>query len=175
VSDLGSNKWWLFWTVLVTLFGILIYSLTGFPKSFIGKTEKTSLARPLAISSSDLNNINKMLDSNKEMPTEAEKLIAFTKKTVCRRNVEIINTMVEFWSVKHDGLWPRDDLSDIGRDKNYFPKGVPACPIDGSPYRLDPVSHRVKGHEHPGIQFDLKEMNVMDAELEKTQNNRNSN
>ena len=152
------------------LSSVLLYSLFGFQKSGAAKIVKKPSGSPVVINPSALNKISKMLDSNKEMPSEAEKLVAFTKKTACRRNVQIIDTMVEFWNVKHDGLWPRNDLSDIGRDNNYFPKGVPSCPIDGSPYRLDPVSHRVLGHDHPDIQYSLKDMNIMDADLEKAQN-----
>jgi hypothetical protein len=165
VNDSGSNKWWLFWAVVIALAGILVYSLTGFPKTGIAKNENIKPSVKKTISTSDKRIINKLLDSNKNIPTDAEKLIAFTKKTVCRRNVQIINTMIEFWNVKHEGLWPRNDLSDIGKDKDYFPRGVPVCPVDGSPYRLDSLSHRVIGHEHSDIKFDYKEIDGLGAEL----------
>jgi len=63
----------------------------------------------------------------------------------CAKNALRINLEVERWhSAK--GVWPKDDLSDIGADPEYFPDGLPVCPIDGSPYELDPVTHRVNRH-----------------------------
>ena len=50
----------------------------------------------------------------------------------------------------HNGVWPADNLSDIGADVNYFPDGLPTCPVSGQPYRLDPMTHRVVGHAGPG-------------------------
>lgn len=59
-----------------------------------------------------------------------------------------IELQVERWF--HDfGSWPALNLGDIGRNPLYFPDGVPTCPVDGTPYLLDPVTHRVVGHEHP--------------------------
>ena len=37
-------------------------------------------------------------------------------------------------------------LSDIGADPNYFPDGLPTCPVSGQPYRLDPTTDRLVGH-----------------------------
>jgi hypothetical protein len=77
-------------------------------------------------------------------------MIAFAQKTGCRQNVQAINNAVEAWHVVNS-QWPRDDLGDISRDRNFFPNGIPPCPVDGSIYRLDPRSHRVLGHTHPEI------------------------
>jgi prepilin-type N-terminal cleavage/methylation domain-containing protein len=69
------------------------------------------------------------------------------KKNACAQNVANINTQVERWYFEK-GSWPAADLSDIGADNSYFPDGVAACPIDGSAYALDAVTHRVTGHSH---------------------------
>ena len=80
----------------------------------------------------------------------AEDTVMFTLKTACRLNVMQINKAVERWHLI-EGQWPKDDLSDIGRHKDYFPSGIPKCPVDNSRYRLDPDTHRVAGHTHNRI------------------------
>lgn len=45
-----------------------------------------------------------------------------------------------------EGKWPANDLSDIGANPDYFPGGLPACPIDGTQYELAPDTHKVSGH-----------------------------
>ncbi len=170
--DNESSKWWLFWTVSAVLAAMLVFSFTGFPVSLAQKETST---KPPPSRSAGLNKykhippgqIKKLIDANKEELTDAEKLILFTQKAVCRRNVQTINTMVEFWHVREGGLWPRDDLSDIGRNKDYFPSGVPRCPLDNAPYRLDPVSHRVIGHGHSDIQLDFKDIPGLKYEIEE--------
>jgi len=86
-----------------------------------------------------------------EADSGAHSIIDFTKKVACRHNVKVINTMVEVWYLQHDGEWPKLDLSDIGRDKDYFPRGLPRCPVNGEAYRLEPGVYRVLGHEHGDI------------------------
>jgi len=160
-----SNKWWLFWTVTAVLGALLVFSFTGFPVS-LAKKEPPPQTSPVLVKTNKFGHVppgqirkmKKLIDAGQQELTDAEKLILFTQKSVCRRNVQTINTMVEFWHVREDGLWPREDLSDIGRNKDYFPSGVPRCPLDNSPYRLDPVSHRVLGHEHADIQLNYKDI-----------------
>ena len=72
---------------------------------------------------------------------------AEAKNNACARIKAQINTMVELWYFRK-GKWPKANLSDIGADPEYFPEGIPTCPVDGSKYKLDPVTHRVKGHNH---------------------------
>jgi len=72
---------------------------------------------------------------------------AEAKKNACAQNVANINTQVERWYFEK-GTWPADDLSDIGADPDFFPEGLPTCPVDGSAYNLDARTHRVKGHNH---------------------------
>jgi prepilin-type N-terminal cleavage/methylation domain-containing protein len=67
------------------------------------------------------------------------------KEKTCIHNRSEINITVERYYL-HTGSWPANDLSDIGADANYFPDGLPTCPVTGAPYRLDPTTHRVVGH-----------------------------
>ncbi len=72
---------------------------------------------------------------------------AEAKKNACAQNIANINTQVERWYFEK-GTWPANDLSDIGADPDFFPEGLPTCPVDGSAYNLDASTHRVKGHNH---------------------------
>lgn len=71
------------------------------------------------------------------------------KEKTCYHNRAEINITVERYYI-HTDTWPADDLSDIGANKDYFPDGLPTCPLTGHPYRLDPTTHRVVGHDSPG-------------------------
>jgi len=66
---------------------------------------------------------------------------------VCEGNVARINMAIEKWFFDK-GRWPAADLSDIGRDRAYFPNGIPRCPVTREPYRMDPQCHRVRRHSH---------------------------
>ena len=70
------------------------------------------------------------------------------KDKSCLHNRAEINITVERYYL-HNGIWPADDLSDIGSDPDYFPDSLPTCPTSGQPYRLDPATHRVVGHIGP--------------------------
>jgi prepilin-type N-terminal cleavage/methylation domain-containing protein len=67
------------------------------------------------------------------------------KEKTCVHNRAEINITVERYYL-HNSSWPANDLSDIGGDPDYFPDGLPACPVSGAAYRLDPTTHRVVGH-----------------------------
>jgi prepilin-type N-terminal cleavage/methylation domain-containing protein len=67
------------------------------------------------------------------------------KEKACYHNRAEINITAEQYYI-HTGNWPATDLSDIGADPNYFPNGVPTCPVSGAPYRIDGTTHRVIGH-----------------------------
>ena len=58
------------------------------------------------------------------------------------QNKAEINSAVERWYFEK-GVWPANDLSDIGADDDYFPDGIPTNPVDASSYTLDGTSHRV--------------------------------
>lgn len=64
------------------------------------------------------------------------------KAKLNHHNKAMINATVERWYVEQ-GVWPADNLSDLSADANYFPNGLPANPIDGSAYQLNPTTHRV--------------------------------
>ncbi len=71
-----------------------------------------------------------------------------TKKNTCYMHVRDIEVQAELWYRDH-GSWPAVDLGDIEADGDYFPDGLPSCPVDGAPYALDGTTHRVTGHGHP--------------------------
>lgn len=49
---------------------------------------------------------------------------------------------------KANGTWPATTLTDIAIDPDYFPEGVPTCPVDGSSYAIDGSTGAVIGHTH---------------------------
>jgi prepilin-type N-terminal cleavage/methylation domain-containing protein len=71
------------------------------------------------------------------------------KQSSCLHNRTEIDITVERYYI-HTGDWPDDNLGDIGADLDYFPDGLPVCPVSGDAYQLDPTSHRVIGHSGPG-------------------------
>jgi type II secretory pathway pseudopilin PulG len=54
-----------------------------------------------------------------------------------------IATAVEQYYVE-TGRWPATDLSDIGANSAYFPDGIPASPLTGQSYRLNPETLQVE-------------------------------
>jgi hypothetical protein len=64
---------------------------------------------------------------------------------MCVHNRAEINITIEQYFM-NTGNWPATDLSDIGANINYFPDGVPTCPVTGAAYRIDPTTHRLVGH-----------------------------
>jgi general secretion pathway protein G len=64
------------------------------------------------------------------------------KQSVVEHHKGTIDATIERYYLEQ-GAWPANDLSDIGADLNYFPNGIPVNPVDGAPYALDPVTHRV--------------------------------
>ena len=64
-------------------------------------------------------------------------------ENACACNVEILNTQVEIWAAIN-GSYPAD-LSVLTSDKTYFPRGAPACPLDGT-YSLNADDVAVCSH-----------------------------
>ena len=58
-----------------------------------------------------------------------------------------IEVQAELWN-HNTGSWPASSLATIGADLNYFPEGLPTCPVDGTTYTIDPATGRVVGHAH---------------------------
>lgn len=64
----------------------------------------------------------------------------------CEMNRSIINKQVEAYYFV-EATWPLDDLTDIKTNENYFPDGIPTCPVDQTSYVLRPSPyHRISGH-----------------------------
>ena len=64
----------------------------------------------------------------------------------CEMNRSIINKQVEAYFFV-EATWPVDSLADIKTDYDYFPDGVPTCPVDETSYVLRPSPyHRVSSH-----------------------------
>ena len=74
---------------------------------------------------------------------------ATAKINSCYQNKAVINTAVERWYFEN-GAWPLAALTDIGADTDYFPEGIPVCPVDSTVYAMDPIAgnNRVMGHAH---------------------------
>lgn len=64
----------------------------------------------------------------------------------CFSNVRSIESMVDSWYIEK-GIWPADNLGDIGADRTYFRRGLPRCPVTGVSYGLDSSTHRISGHD----------------------------
>ncbi|HOO56222.1 MAG TPA: type II secretion system protein [bacterium] len=68
------------------------------------------------------------------------------KVQACEMNRAIINKQVEAYYFI-EATWPLDSLTDIKTNDNYFPDGIPTCPIDETSYELKPSpKHRVTSH-----------------------------
>lgn len=64
----------------------------------------------------------------------------------CEMNRAIINKGVEMYFFT-EGTWPVNNMSDIRANVNYFPDGIPTCPVDYSNYTLAASPwKRVTGH-----------------------------
>jgi len=64
----------------------------------------------------------------------------------CEIQRSIINKQVESYFFA-EATWPLDSLADIRTNVNYFPDGVPTCPVDLTSYVLVPTPvKRVSGH-----------------------------
>lgn len=59
------------------------------------------------------------------------------------QNISEINSAVERWYFEK-GTWPANDLSDIAKDMNYFPQGLPKNPVSGAVYTLNATTHRAQ-------------------------------
>jgi type II secretory pathway pseudopilin PulG len=69
------------------------------------------------------------------------------KKNTCYTLKGNLEVQAQLW-YRNKGAWPAANFSDMAADASYLPEGLPACPVDGSAYVLDPATHRVVGHAH---------------------------
>lgn len=58
-----------------------------------------------------------------------------------------IEIQAEVWN-HNTGSWPATNLAIIGADINYFPEGLPTCPVDGTAYTVDTATGLIIGHNH---------------------------
>lgn len=67
---------------------------------------------------------------------------------VCRSNCGHIHSAVERYR-ENEGAWPSSDLSELDGHLDYFPDGIPVCPVSGDAYYLDTTGslYRVPGHQ----------------------------
>lgn len=73
--------------------------------------------------------------------------ISEADRQACFANQGNIELQVQLWR-RNTGTLPSSNLSAIGTDTEYFPEGLPVCPVDGSPYTIDTTTGLVTGHTH---------------------------
>ena len=69
------------------------------------------------------------------------------KTAACHTYIGDIEVQAELW-MHNTGAWPAANLSNIGGDLNYFPAGLPTCPVDQTSYTINTSTGRVIGHNH---------------------------
>jgi len=73
--------------------------------------------------------------------------ITTANKNACWTNRGDVELQVKLWQ-RNYGAYPQANLGDIGADTNYFPEGLPTCPVDGTSYTIDTTTGLVVGHTH---------------------------
>ena len=71
------------------------------------------------------------------------------KEKICFHHRAQINAASERYYIVND-VYPSDDLSELENDEEYFPSGIPTCPISGAEYMLNSSTKRVLGHTGGG-------------------------
>jgi general secretion pathway protein G len=61
----------------------------------------------------------------------------------CHHNRSELNAAIERFGVS-TGAYP-SDLNDLAVP-DYFPNGIPLCPVSGATYLMNSTSHRIDGH-----------------------------
>jgi len=62
------------------------------------------------------------------------------RQNACATNIDIMNSTIELYNAE-EGDYPAA-LTDVTGNTDYFPDGVPTCPLEGS-YTMNGTSHRV--------------------------------
>lgn len=70
-----------------------------------------------------------------------------SKTAACHTYKGDIEIQAELWKY-NTGAWPAANLLTIGGDLNYFPAGLPTCPVDETSYTINTSTGRVIGHNH---------------------------
>ena len=71
------------------------------------------------------------------------------QEKACRHNVAQLNAALERYAITNDGF--PADLTPLETNE-YFPEGIPVCPVSGNAYSLNTTTHRIEGHSsgvHP--------------------------
>lgn len=79
--------------------------------------------------------------------TRVESSLDTARRDACHLNRAEIELQARLW-LRAQGAWPAADLSDIGDETDYFPEGVPTCPLTGATYTIDASTGEVVGHDH---------------------------
>ena len=69
------------------------------------------------------------------------------KQRTCTYNCGHIHSAVERYR-SATGVWPSADLNELDGNLDYFPDGIPVCPVSGAAYTLNVTGdvYRVDGH-----------------------------
>ncbi|MEN0109148.1 MAG: prepilin-type N-terminal cleavage/methylation domain-containing protein [Planctomycetota bacterium] len=69
------------------------------------------------------------------------------KEKACVYDCGHIHAAVERYRAVN-GVWPSADLNELDGNNDYFPQGIPTCPVSGAPYTLEVTGdlYRVRGH-----------------------------
>lgn len=68
------------------------------------------------------------------------------KCKACLHNRVELNSAIERYGVTN-GSYPTD-LTDL-ETPDYFPAGVPVCPVSGAAYSMNATTYRIDGHSSP--------------------------
>ena len=67
------------------------------------------------------------------------------KEKSCSHNRSQLNAALERFALTTDGF--ATAIGDIDTVE-YFPSGIPTCPVDDMAYTLNATTHRIDGHVH---------------------------
>ncbi|MGB7345745.1 MAG: type II secretion system protein [Pirellulaceae bacterium] len=70
-----------------------------------------------------------------------------SQSSCCNVNARLIEVQASLWR-REKGGWPSSTLANIGADPDFFPDGLPTCPLDASSYQIDTSTGRIIGHNH---------------------------
>jgi len=69
------------------------------------------------------------------------------KEKTCFHTRTELNSALERYAITNGGF--ATSMADINTP-DYFPAGIPTCPVSGNAYTLNATTHRVDGHTNPG-------------------------
>lgn len=76
--------------------------------------------------------------------------VSVAKEKSCYHNVAQLNAAAERWYLDK-GTWPAfDAYGSMGADLEYFPEGMPTCPVSGLKYYYHGSTHRIMDHGSTG-------------------------